>query len=498
MATQKRHENQIEKLPQDHDAERAVLGSCLLNPNVIAGLRTELQPYDFRNPAHQEIFQSMCELNDADQPVDVVTLLARLDAKEKIETIGGPSYIADLAGAVPTSANADHYAHIVRDRADLRRIIMQTQTASQRAMSYDQQGTSAREILGDLQYALDNITHRNRAKQIRSTAELYADYEKRFHDELRGIAPIGLRTGIDFVDRWIPQGFQKDMTVTIGARSSDGKSTFLHNVLVNIGLAHGPALLCSIEEDAPRVLRRLHKILAPNKEFMDSFDLRDTHARDAILTKALGRVRQLPLYIEHGTPYIEDLRFKIKAHFQKHPETSCVAFDYFQLIRVRDQRLLGRDRFDYILDELAEIKRYIQAPVFILSQFRKEQIDPKKGPNLSLLKETGRIENDSDIIFLLYDASRGEDGNNFKPITELHVDIAKNRDFRPQKFRLMWYKPQYVILSPGQTRNDAFTNDQQSLTFERQPGEEVREIENTTNDQHPPAAHPAADEEPPF
>ncbi|MCC6798288.1 MAG: hypothetical protein IT366_24455 [Candidatus Hydrogenedentes bacterium] len=496
MATQKRHENQIDKqLPQDAEAERAVLGSCLLNPNVLPGLRTELQPYDFHIPAHQEIFLAMTELNDADTPIDAVTLLGRLTAKEKINDVGGPSYIADLAGAVPTSANAEHYAHIVRDRADLRRIIMQSQVAVDRALSYDNQGTSAREILGDLQYALDNITYRNRTKAIRSAAELFPTYEKMFQDELNGKAPIGLRTGIGSVDRWIPQGFQKDMTITIGARSSDGKSTFLHNILVNIGLTHGPGLLCSIEEDSPRVLRRMHKILAPNAEFMDSFDSRDTRTRDIILTKALGRVRQLPLYIEHGTPYIEDLRFKIKAHFQKHPDTSCVAFDYFQLIRVRDQRLLGRDRFDYILDELAEIKRYIQAPIFILSQFRKEQIDPKKGPNLSLLKETGRIENDSDIIFLLFDASRGEEGNTFKPVTELHVDIAKNRDFRPQKMRLMWYKPQYLILSPGQTRNDAFTNDQQALSFERQPGEETKE-EIDPQQAHKDALNTL--EEPPF
>jgi len=458
-----------------------VLGACLLNPNVVAALRVELQPYDFASRAHEEIYRAMTELNDLDTPVDAVTLMSRLDSKSLLEEIGGPSYIADLAGIVPTSANAEHYARIVRDRADRRRIIMQAQTTLNRAITDE---VPARELLADLQTALDNIAFRHRNRAIQSASELFPVYEKMFQDELNGVAPIGLRTGIVSLDRWIPTGFQKDMTITIGARSSDGKSTFVHNLLVNIGLEHGPGLLCSIEEDAPRVLKRIHKILAPNKEFMDSFDSRDTKARDIILTKTLGRLRQLPIYIEHGTPYIEDLRFKIKAHFQRHPETKFVAFDYFQLIRVRDQRLLGRDRFDYILDEIGEIKRYIQAPVFILSQFRKEQIDPKKGPNLSLLKETGRIENDSDIIFLLFDSNRGDDTNNadqksFKPVTELHVDIAKNRDFRPMKMRLMWHKPQYLILSPGQARNDAFTNDQATLSFEqptpRQPGEDAEQ-----------------------
>lgn len=496
MAT-KAHENIFkEQAPQSIEAERSVIGACLLNPNVIAELRTELREYDFYAEPHRLIYATICELNDADTPSDVVTIMSRLEAKGQLEKAGGPSYIADLAGAVPTSANAHFYATAVRDASDRRGIISQATAAINRCYQLDNKDAS-REVLADLQMALDRIAYRNQHRAIQSAADLYPLYEKRFHDELKGEAPIGLLTGLASLDRWIPQGFQKDMTITIGARSSDGKSTFLHNLLVNIGLAHGPGLLCSIEEDSPRVLKRVHKILAPNIEFMDSFEKRDTHSRDAILTRSLGRVRQLPLYIEHGTPYIEDLRFKIKAHFQKHPETTCVAFDYFQLLRVRDQRLLGRDRFDYILDEIAEIKRYIQAPVFILSQFRKEQIDPKKGPNLSLLKETGRIENDSDIIFLLFDASRDENNNdprNFKPITELHVDIAKNRDFRPMKMRLMWHKPQYLILSPGQQRNDAFTNDQTSLTFERQPGEEAKE---TTPEQ---AAKDAANtlEEPPF
>lgn len=434
--------------PHDVDAERAVLGAILLNAAALAEVRPVISPPDFFVSKHREIFQAMLDLDNRDVPVDFQTVVSEFVRSNRLADIGGPIYLSDLSASVPTSTNAHHYAETVRDRSDLRRTI----DTCVKSIASARSGALARDLLIDLQSRLDDISQRRHERGIQSTEQLYAEYQTYWNSYLAGDAPPGLRTGISFVDKWIPSGIEQDMTVTIGARPSDGKSAFVQNLLVNIGILHGPGLLCSVEEKADRVMRRLHRICASHQEMLRAWEAKDTAARDRVLVHALERLKKVPLFIDDSNRYIEDLRYSIKAHVMRHPETTFIAFDYFQLIRSKNERLIGREKYDYILDQIMEIKHAVRRPIVILSQFRKEQIDPQKGPHLGLLKETGRLEADSDIAILLWDPYRDEDKDKgiMKEQTELVVDIAKNRDARPKKVRLRWLKLQYLILSPGE------------------------------------------------
>ena len=481
-------------LPYDSDAERAVLGSIILNANALAEVRPLLTEDDWIDEKHIALYRSMLELDDRQVAVDTQTLLSELVRTNLLEAVGGLEYISELAASVPTSAHVQYYAQIVRDKSDLRSIIHLARRAQQQAFA----GDRAAEILSALQLDLDRLGEHQHTRPIQWVPDLYGEYSTDWEARITGTKSTGLKTGIYFIDKWIENGIEPDMTITIGARPSDGKSTLLQNILVNISLTHGPALLCSLEERASRVLRRVHKMVASQEQFTKALRDRDIPARNLILRHALDRLRTLPLYIEDNAPYIEDLRMRVKAHMVRHPDTSVVAIDYLQMVRTRNPRLTGRDKIDFILDELMELKRSINRPLIILSQFRKESIE-KTGPHLALLKETGRIEADSDIVLLLWDANKdketADEAPKFTPETELVVDLAKNRDGRPMKFRLLWYKAQYLILSPGQrqaapekaTTGDLFpaqspTPAQTQELFPREPGDEPPGPETTTNE----------------
>lgn len=500
--------------PHNIDAERAVLGSILLSPPALAEARTMLSPEDFYAEPHVEIYAAMLALDAEQKSVDIVTLCARLDNEGKLELVGSFSAIAELTSVVPTSANIAYYAEIVRDHSDKRRLITLSHRAA--AAAYNN-ATSARELIGNLTAELERTTVPQSVRGIQTTKELMPEHETWFKDYIAGNTHKGITTGIPCIDKWVESGIEPDMLITIGARSSDGKSTFLHNLLVNIGITHGPGLLFSLEESAGRVMRRLHRILAPPDDFLQAANRKDLTTRNQLLEKALGKLRDLPVFIDGATRYIEDIHYTAKAHIQRHPETTFVAIDYLQLVRSRDTRLNGRERYDHILDVIAELKASTQRPIIITSQFRKELM-PESGPHLSMLKETSRIENDSSIIFLLHaphrdpkvaaDPYQSDGRNRNKPRQQttkvdpnaneytLNCNIAKNRDGQTIELTLRWIPKQYLVISTDKRPPKAHEYETQPDLF----GGHTRTTapKSTPQPDPTPYAQVDYDEEPPF
>jgi len=435
--------------PQDVDAERAVLGSILLNPQALAVVASDLTAEDFYSEAHRDIYRAMCEIAEQDNAVDATILMSHMQQAGTLERAGGASYLAQLTGATMTSHHVERYAATVLDRAHRRKLL--TILSKQTAMVWQ---SKADDIALNLIREVEGVGIQQ-GREAAYVPELVGEHTEAFERYLEKTAldrVQGYRLGIWDLDRWIPNGLENDMLMVVAAKSSHGKSTFLLNMAHNIGMAYGPPLLCSLEEKRARIMRRLHRIVCPLDEFVDAHA--DWGRRTTLLQRALPRLRDVPIFIQDGYRTIEELKFSVQAHVQRHPETSFVAFDYFQAVQTTKRFYSGKERYDHIISEIGALRDRIARPIVLLSQFVKADFG-NDGPQLWHLRETSRIENDADIILMLWNTAQENETD-----IEVRCHIAKQRDGPTRSVTLRWYKPSYVITSIQHPRKDGFESEE--------------------------------------
>jgi len=437
------------KPPANIEAEKAVLGACLLNVQALVRVKEMLKSQDFYYRPHQLVYSAICGVHDSTGAVDEVLVYSQLYLLGTLEEAGGGTYLGELTGAVPTSANAEHYAALVRDAAVLRR---QMVLLSSRVVVASQAG-SAREFVSEtLDLVADNAGH-GLFNGVGHVSALAGEYGAGFRDWVssRHTARQGLELGIIELDRHIPNGLEKDMLAVVGARSGDGKTSFLLSIAVNVSLSgQGSVLIVSLETRRERLMRRIHRNVCPHQAFLNAHADRNTQLRDDLLTASLDRLGKMHIAIEDSRSDVEDIKYAVQGHCVRHPETCLVGIDYFQRIGTKKRFSSSREKFDYILGVIDEIKRAVNRPIILLSQFTKGEINEKYGPNIGMLKETGRLENDADVVMLLWNKS--ESGSHD---TELRCDIPKQRDGPRARVMLRFIKPMYLVCSPTKPRNDA-------------------------------------------
>ncbi|WP_214627089.1 replicative DNA helicase [Paenibacillus agaridevorans] len=411
--------------PQNMEAEQAVIGAILIQPEALITAMERVRSEDFYSSSHSRIYEAMIELGEDNQPVDLVTLTAHLQDQGLLEEIGGVSYLAKLANAVPTAANIDYYAQIVEEKSMLRRLI---RTATNIVSDGYANAEDVGVLLSDAEKKILEISNRRSSGGFISIRDVLMEvFEKvEFLYSNKG-GPTGIPSGFVDLDR-MTAGFQRSDLIIVAARPSVGKTAFALNVAQNVGVrAKETVAIFSLEMSAAQLVQRI--ICAEANVDATRMRTGSLEGDDwEKLTMAIGALAEAEIYID-DTPGITvaDIRAKCR-RLKKERGLGMILIDYLQLIEGRGKAGENRQQeVSEISRTLKMIARELEVPVIALSQLSRgvEQRQDKR-PMMSDLRESGSIEQDADIVAFLYRDDYYDKESEKKNIIE--IILAKQRN----------------------------------------------------------------------
>jgi len=387
--------------PQDLDAERAVLGGMLLSKEAIGDVVSLLKGSDFYRPAHETVFNAVLDLYTRGEPADPITVSAVLKERGDLVRIGGPSTLHTLVQAVPTAANAEYYAEIVRDYAVRRR--MTAAGSAIAALGFDGSG-EVQELVAAAQTELATVDETRAEEDIVRVGESLGATLSLMEEICSGPRGLhGVPTGFADLDR-LTNGLQPGQVVLIAARPAMGKSTLALDIARAAAIHHGvPTVFFSLEMSRDEVtMRMLSAEARVGLHHIRGGELTDDDWER--LAKVGGPISAAPLSIDDSTN-LTALQIRSKSRReQQRRGLGLIVIDYLQLMQNGGRRAENRQA------EVSEISRNIKllakelhVPVVALSQLNRgpEQRTDKR-PLVSDLRESGSLEQDADLVILLH------------------------------------------------------------------------------------------------
>ena len=417
----------IQKLPpQNVEMEQSILGAILQNNDAIVRLADTLQEEDFYHEAHRWLYRAMLDLFQENVPIDVLTVNEWLKKKNRIDVIGGPAYLAELVELVPTAAHVDYHARVVREKSILRALI---RTATGIVTDSYEADEDVAALLDRAERAILEIS------QGKATSG-FADLQSVLKDSFRQLETLsarkdpitGLPTGFSDLDRQTA-GLQASDLIVIAGRPSMGKTTLALNIAAYAGMQTGkPIAVFSLEMSKEQMALRM--LCAEAR--VDSAKLRTGFLAGSdwsLLTTAAGDLSgQANIYID-DTPMQTalDIRAKARRLRSEQGDLGLVIIDYLQLMQGRSRAENRQQEISDITRALKALARELHVPVVALSQLSRavEQRRPPK-PQLSDLRESGAIEQDADVVALLYRDEVYNEDSDERGVAE--VNIAKHRN----------------------------------------------------------------------
>ena len=419
------------ELPYSTEAEKAVLGGIMLKNetwDIISGLVKE---EDFHKEEHRLIYRTIHDLQDAGKPIDVITVQEAIEGNgdlPKLINSGGKDYLTLLAKETPSVANIQSYADIIKQRSNLRRLIIAADNISKIAKESDASGSDkiideAEESILSLRDDLNRSAGPQEVKDL--LGPVYADIQEISES---GSPLIGLSTGFTAIDD-LTLGFQKSDLIIIAARPSMGKTAFAFNIAENVARkTDQTVLIFSMEMSSDQVVRRfISSISNIDLQRLMRGQLADTDWQG--IDKALSVLSKKKILLD-DTPALSPSEVKARARRVKREsgDLAMIVVDYLQLMQVPGK---GENR----VAEISEISRSLKAlakelniPVVAISQLnRAVDSRPNKRPILSDLRDSGAIEQDADVIAFLY-RHFYYDKSDLDARGKAEVNIAKQRN----------------------------------------------------------------------
>lgn len=422
--------------PQDLEAERSVLGSCLLQSEVIDDVLTLVRENCFYSDAHQKIFHSMLSMyENGIRGIDAVTLSHDLQKRGELEVVGGPSYIVQILETVPHAAHAEYYARIVRDKW-LQRSLIETCTDILKE-SHDSPDDTE-DILARAEQRVFSIVEQQESIDKMAIRDILDDTFARIFERMDQEGTIsGLHTGFHGLDD-VTSGFQSSELIVLAARPSMGKTALVCNFGLAIAATQNVGvLLFSLEQSRLELAERflcIHARLDGHKLRQGELDEVEQHS----LHEASNEMREFPLFIDDTAGRTISQVAAVSRRMKRRHNIGIVIIDYLQLIESDDKNLPREQQISTITRRLKFLAKDLSIPVIALAQLNRgvEQREDKR-PRLADLRESGAIEQDADIVMFLHrpDAYDPED----RP-GEADLIVAKNRSGPIGTVPLTWLK----------------------------------------------------------
>ncbi|HAE23489.1 MAG TPA: replicative DNA helicase [Spirochaetaceae bacterium] len=410
--------------PHNAEAEQASLGALLLDPDAVPHVLRYLRPEDYYVNANKYVFSAIVALFEKGQKADLITLADEMRAQGTLDNAGGPAYIAKLTDAVPSSANVEYYAQIVRDGSVRRSVIKLSADIRQKAHD---DGIETSLLLDELQEHIFEISQDRQSVTYKSVKEIVPETMKLIEKLSKSTSQYtGVPAGYPDLDS-MTSGFHDSELIIIGARPSVGKTAFALNVAAHMALREKASVgFFSLEMPDVQLMNRLLASEARiNSEKVRSGLIKPSDIQS--LMDAASRLYEAPLYIV-DVPNIKLLDLRSLARRMKSERNIQVLFiDYLTLVTHENSDLPRWEQISSISRSLKALARELRIPVVALSQLKREA--EGKQPSMADLRESGSIEQDADVIMFLHrDREIEKRMDERSPYIPTELIVAKQRN----------------------------------------------------------------------
>ncbi|ABS60522.1 replicative DNA helicase [Fervidobacterium nodosum] len=394
----------MKNVPANIEAEQALIGSILIEPEKLDNIVSIVSSSDFYDQRHRYIFSVIEQLHDEGLPIDIISVCDRLRNQDLLDKIGGELYVAQLADSVPTSAHAEIYAQIIRDKAILRELIAAGSQIVQNAYT----DVAVDEILDEAERLVFRIAESRATKtyiDVKSAlTEVFEHLEELREKHLKGLGGLvtGIPTGFKKLDE-MTSGFHRSDLIIIAARPSVGKTAFALNLAKNMALVGEASVgIFSLEMSREQLIQRLlcMESLVDLQKVRRGWLSDDEWKR---LVQGASKLMKANIIVDDESN-LEPRVLRAKARrMKKEYNVDAIFIDYLQLMNLGDRRDSRQQEISEISRSLKLLARELDISIIALSQLSRavEQREDKR-PRLSDLRESGAIEQDADVVIFLY------------------------------------------------------------------------------------------------
>lgn len=411
-------------VPQSREAEEAVLGAVLINPEAYYDVAQFLQFDDFYIYRHKWIWQAFSRLHEKRVPVDFLTVTEELDQMGQLAEIGGPAYITSLISNVPTSLHAEAYGKIVEETAIRRRMLAAANDIAKLAYQED---NSVDTVMDEAEKAIFGVSERRMTRDLQSIQQVLSDYYDRIEMLAgRGEEIYGVPTGFIDLDRLLA-GLQPSDFIIIAGRPGMGKTSFMLSVVKNAAQAYKKHVaIFSLEMSNEQLVQRL----LSQETGIDSQRLRTGKLEDnewPVFTHAIEVLNDTHIFLD-DTPALTPLQLRTKARrLHLEYQLDLIVVDYLQLMTTGARTENRVQEVSNISRNLKVLARELNVPVLAAAQLsRAVEQRADKEPQLSDLRESGSLEQDSDIVMFIHRPEMYEKDTLRQNIAQ--IKIAKHRN----------------------------------------------------------------------
>ncbi|MGC8977209.1 MAG: replicative DNA helicase [Candidatus Ratteibacteria bacterium] len=434
----KKNEIPFDKIPpQNIEAERALLGCMLIDEEARIKVLENFKKEFFYDEAHQKIFASIVKLFEMGKKCDFITLTEILKSENLLEEVGGIENIANLVETVPSSAYVDEYMKIVKEKYILRTLI--TNATKIISEAYNQQD-NIEKLLDEAESLIFEVSQNkieHEAYPLKVLVKDAIEYIEKIHEK-RGVV-TGFPTGFYDLDR-LTTGLHPSDFIIIASRPSMGKTALACNIVLNLnsGVEKVPVLIFSLEMSKEQIVQRM----LCSEAKVNILKLRQGMLSDkeiGNLLLAASRLEELPIFID-DTPGLSIFELRARARRLKAKENiQLIVIDYLQLMRGSGRTENRQQEISEISASLKSLAKELNIPVIAVSQLSREtEKRADKRPQLADLRESGSIEQDADLVLLLYREEFYEETEENRGIAE--VIIAKQRNGPTDSIKLTFLK----------------------------------------------------------
>jgi replicative DNA helicase len=411
-------------VPHSREAEEAVVGSILINPEAYYDVAQFLLADDFYIHRHRWIWEAFTRLHERRTPIDFLTVSEELDQMGQLAEVGGPAYLTALINNVPTSLHAEAYGHIVEENAIRRKMLT---AANQIARLAYQEEAGIDAVMDDAEKAVFGVSERRMTRDLQSIQQVLSDYYDRI-DQLaaRGDEIMGVPTGFIDLDRLLT-GLQPSDLLIIAGRPGMGKTAFMLSVAKNAAQTYKKHVaIFSLEMSNEQLIQRL----IAQETGIDSQRLRTGKLNEdewPLFTHAIEVLSDTRIFLD-DTPALTPLQLRTKCRrLHLEYQLDLILVDYLQLMS-GGMRIENRvQEVSYISRNMKVLARELNVPVMAAAQLsRAVEQRADKEPQLSDLRESGSLEQDADIVMFIHRPEMYEKDPAKQNIAQ--IKIAKHRN----------------------------------------------------------------------
>ena len=407
--------------PHDEEAEQAVLGAILIDKDAIIAVSQIISSDHFYDERHKEIYDAMNSLYEERKPIDLLTISDALKKRKKYDKVGGSAYLSSLTNVVPTAANSEYYAGIIREKYVRRSLIQLSSVITEDAFTDDKE---ANEILSVSEQSIFKISQEHIQQGFIHIKETLAQSFDRLEElQKTGAGLRGIETGFTDIDNLL-SGLQNSNLIILAARPGQGKTAFVINIAQHVGIVNKlPVGVFSLEMSKEELVDRL----LVSQSDIDAWKLKTGRLAEEDYDKlsvAMGALAEAPIFID-DTPGLSIPEMRTKARrLQSEHNLKLLIVDYLQLANPGKKFENRVNEVSYISQSLKNMARELKIPVIGVSQLSRA-VEQRGGgkPQLADLRESGAIEQDADVVMFLYSGDE-----EFTSQRIVNVLVAKHRN----------------------------------------------------------------------